>query len=89
MSEPLLQDRDQIMASFQERNEELLAAGRQTQLELVDAFKRTLCAVADSHEQLAETSDVEWVSRLFRAQATLTRDMCEASCKFAHQILDA
>ena len=89
MSDPLLQDPEQIMASFRERNEQFLAAGRQTQLELVDAFKRTLSAVADSTEQLAETSDVEWVSRLLRAQATLTRDMCEASCKFANEVLDA
>jgi hypothetical protein len=88
MSDPLLQDPEQIMASFRERNEEILAASRQTQLELVEVFKRTLNAYADSREQLADVSEIEWLSRLLRAEAGLTRDVCEASCKFAREILD-
>jgi hypothetical protein len=87
-SEPLTRDREQILASIRERNEQIMAAGRQTRLELLEAFEQALSAFADSQEKLADQSEVEWMSRLLRAQATFTRDMTDASSKFARQLLE-
>ena len=87
-SEPLGRDREQILASIRERNEQIMAAGRQTRLELLEAFEQTLGAFADSQEKFADQSEVEWLSRLLRAQATFTRDMTDASSKFARQLLE-
>jgi len=88
-SEPFTRDREQILASIKERNEQIMQAGRQTRLELLEAFEHALGAFADSQEKLADSNEVEWMSRLLRAQATFTRDMTDASSKFARQLLEA
>jgi hypothetical protein len=89
MTEPLTRDREQILASIRERNEQIVEAGRRTRLELLEAFEQSLSAFADSQEKLADTSEIEWMSRLLRAQAAFTRDMTDASSKFARQLLEA
>jgi hypothetical protein len=88
-TEPLERDREQILASIRERNEQILDAGRKTRLELLDAFEQALGAFADSQDKLADQSEIEWMSRLLRAQATFTRDMTDASSRFARQLLEA
>jgi hypothetical protein len=60
----------------------------QTQHELVDAFQQSLEAVAEAQEKLAASSEAEWLTRLLQAQATFTRDMAEASGKFARTLLE-
>jgi uncharacterized membrane protein len=89
MTQPPLRDREQILESIRERNEQIISAGRQTRIELLEAFEQTLSAFADSQEKLADSSEVEWLSRLLRAQATFTRDVTDASGKFARQLLEA
>jgi hypothetical protein len=89
MTQAPLRDRDQILASIRERNEQIMESGRKTRLELLEAFEQSLAAFADSQEKLAETSEVEWLSKLLRAQATFTRDVTDASGKFARQLLEA
>jgi hypothetical protein len=88
-SEPFTRDREEILASIKERNEQIMQAGRQTRVELLEAFEQSLSAFADSQEKLADSSEIEWMSRLLRAQATFTRDMTDASGKFARQLLEA
>jgi hypothetical protein len=87
-TEPLERDREQILASIMERNEQILEAGRRTRLELLEAFEQALGAFADSQEKLADQSEIEWMSRLLRAQATFTRDMTDASSRFARELLE-
>jgi hypothetical protein len=89
MTEPLTRDREEILASIREHNEQIMSAGRKTRLELLEAFEQSLSAFADSQEKLADQSEAEWLSRLLRAQATFTRDMTDASSKFARQLLEA
>jgi|1185.fasta_scaffold516768_2 hypothetical protein len=60
----------------------------QTQTEMVDAFQQSLEAVAEAQEKLASSSEVEWLTKLLQAQATFTRDMAEASGKFARTLLE-
>jgi hypothetical protein len=79
---------DQILTTLRERNELLLEASRQTRLELVAAFERAATALASSQEELADRSEVEWLSRLLRAQGAFTRDVAEASGKFGRELLE-
>jgi predicted CoA-binding protein len=60
----------------------------QTQIEMVDAFQQSLEAVAEAQEKLAASSEVEWLTKLLQAQATFTRDMADASGKFARTLLE-
>jgi hypothetical protein len=78
----------QIMTTLREHNEPMLAAGRKVQLELLAACERAASALASSQEELAETAEVEWLSRLLRAQATFTREMAGASGKFGRELLE-
>jgi hypothetical protein len=89
MTEPLTRDGEQIFASIRDHNEQIMDAGRRTRLELLEAYEQALSAFADSQEKLADSSEVEWLSRLLRAQATFTRDMTGASGRFARQLLEA
>ena len=89
MIDPLpFADHEQMLETFRERNEQFISAGRRTQLEFLETMEKALGAFADAREQLADASDVEWVSRLCRAQANFTRDVADASSKFARQLLD-
>jgi hypothetical protein len=89
MNEQMLPDPEQVLASIMERQNDMLEAGRLATLEALHVYEQTANAFADSQEKLAEQTDVEWVSRLLRAQATFTRDMLDASTKFAREVTQA
>jgi len=82
MTQTWTPDREEILESWREPAEQILAASRRTGLEITDAMGQALSAVADAQEKLADTSELEWVSRFLRAQAALTRNMGDASSKF-------
>ena len=79
---------EQTFTTLRERNELMLAAGRQTRLELLAAFERTATALASSQEELADRAEVEWLSRLLRAQGVLTRELAEASGRYGRELLE-
>jgi hypothetical protein len=89
MAEQFVQDPEQFLASIRDRQEQFLDAGRKTRLEFLDAYEQTLSAFADSQDKLAAASEVEWLSRLLRAQASYTREVAGASGKFARELLQA
>jgi hypothetical protein len=80
---------EQILTMFRERNEPMLEVGRQAQLEVLAACQRAATAFASSQEELAEKPEVEWLSRLLRAQGAFTRELAEASGKFGRDLLEA
>jgi hypothetical protein len=89
MNEQTLPDPEEMLAGVMERQQEMFEAGRKAALEALQVYSQTANAFADSQEKLAEQTDVEWVSRLLRAQATFTRDMLDASTKFAREVTQA
>lgn len=89
MAEQFAHDPEKILADIRDRQEHILAAGRKTRLELLDAYELTLSGLADSQDKLAAMSEVEWLSRLLRAQAGFTRQVADASGKFARELLQA
>jgi hypothetical protein len=79
---------DETLMGIREQNEQLLAAARRTQLELLSALEEAATALAASQEALAEQTEVEWLSRLLRAQAIFTRELAGASAKSARELLE-
>jgi hypothetical protein len=79
---------EQILTTLRERNELMLEAGRQTQLELLAAIERSATALASSQEELANRAEAEWLSRLLRAQGAFTREVAEASGRFGRELLE-
>jgi hypothetical protein len=88
MIEQTLPDPEQMLAGIMERQGEMLSAGRKATLDAFQTYTETASAIADSQEKLAAASEVEWLSRLLRAQASFTRAVLDASAKFADEILD-
>ena len=81
------QDPEKIVASIRDGQEELMSAGRTTMIEAAEAMEQTLGMFADADEKLAESTEVEWVSRMLRARASFTRDMLSASSRFTRELL--
>jgi hypothetical protein len=88
VSEWFLRDPEEIVASLQERSEQILEVGRRTRLDLIESYEQALGALAESREKLADASENEWLSRVLRAQAGFTREIAEASGKFAREVLE-
>jgi hypothetical protein len=87
MSAPIPPDPEELLAGFMEGQEQILTAGRKTMLDLVDAQDRALCALADSQEKLAAASDIEWLSRLLRAQSKYTREVAAAGGRLVREAM--
>jgi hypothetical protein len=67
---------------------DLNIVGRQAMTEFLEAYAETAGAFAESQEKLATSTDVEWLSRLLYAQATFTREVADASTKFARDVME-
>ena len=59
----------------------------QTKITLA-AFERIATGIASSQEELADKAEVEWLSRLLRAQGAFTREVAEASGRFGRGLLE-
>ena len=88
MIEPTLPDPQELFATFAERQQELLTAGRRATLDALQAYIEAAGVVADTQEKLAASSEIEWLGRLLRAQAALTRELADASARFTSQLIE-
>ena len=89
MAEWFPNDPENVLAGLREQNEQILAAGRHARLDLIESYEQALGTLAESGAKLAESSEIEWLSRFLRAQADFTRELAEASGKFAREVLEA
>jgi hypothetical protein len=87
MTNTFTQDPEQIIAALRDGQEELLSSGRKTAVEAAEACEQTLAMFADADDKLAEATDIEWMSRLLRARAAFTRELLAASGRFARDLL--
>jgi hypothetical protein len=88
MTQTWTADPEDNLANRREPAKQIHAASRRTRLEMTDAMEQALSAVADAQEKLADTSEHEWVSRFLRAQAAFTRNVGDASSKFARDAFE-
>ena len=87
MTETTTQDPEKIVAAIRDGQEELMSTGRTTMIEAAEAMEQTLGMFADADEKLADSTEIEWMSRLLRARASFTRDMLSASSRFTRELL--
>ena len=59
-------------------NEEILEFGRQAGASFLEAYEANLKSFAEYQEKLADSSQVEWLSAIARAQANFTRELSAA-----------
>jgi hypothetical protein len=88
LTEHTLPDPDDMLASFGERQQQMTMASRQAMLEFLQAYAETASGFAESQEKLASATKVEWLSRFLRAQAAFTREVIDASRRFAREVMD-
>jgi hypothetical protein len=88
MTGQTLPDPEQLLGDIIERQRQLFLSGRKATLEALEVYAQTAGAVADSQEQLADSSDIEWLSRVLRAQAAFTRDLIDASTRFTRELME-
>jgi hypothetical protein len=72
---------------IRELNERILEASRKAGNTYVDAYEKTLNAIADFQERVGEASPVEWVTTMANTQADLLRNFAEAYTDAARKAL--
>jgi len=75
------------MSAIRTLNEDVVEFGRKAGLGALEAYESTVQGFADQQVQLAEATDVEWVSKLVRAQADANRDVARVYAEAARGLL--
>jgi hypothetical protein len=88
MTAQTLPDPEQLLGDIIERQRQLFMTGRKATLDALEVYAQMAGAIADSQEKLADSSDIEWLSRLLRAQAALTRELIDASTRFTREVME-
>jgi hypothetical protein len=76
-----------LVASFMEQHEQMMTAGREVAREILETYERTLTAMADAQDKLADATEADWLKTAFRAQGNATRDLIAVHRRFADQLL--
>ena len=72
---------------IRELNEQVLEFGKKAALNFLDAYESTLQTFADYQDRVADSSQVEWVSSIARAQANFTREVTRVYTATARDLL--
>ena len=75
------------MSAIGTLNQDVVELGRKAGLGALEAYESTVQGFADQQVQLAEATDVEWVSKLVRAQADVNRDVARVYTEAARGLL--
>ena len=78
---------EQAAERIRELNEQVLDFGRKAGLNFLEAYESTLRTFADYQDRVADSSQVEWVSSIARAQANFTREVTNAYASTARDLL--
>jgi hypothetical protein len=80
-------DTEETAERIRQLNEEILDFGKQAGQSFLDAYETTLRTFAEYQDKVAESSNVEWVSSIARAQANFTREIARAYTSTARDML--
>ncbi len=81
------QDTEAAAERIRELNEQVLEFGRKAGLNFLEAYESTLQTFADYQDRVADSSQVEWVSSIARAQANFTREVTRVYTGTARDLL--
>jgi len=68
-------------------NEQILEAGKQWGQSYLDAYEQSMRTFADFTSKAGESSDIEWISHIAKAQADFTREVTRQATEAARRML--
>jgi len=80
-------DAEQLIERIRKSNEQIIEAGRKAGLDFLQAYEQTLNAFAEYQEKLADSSQLEGLTSVLRAQADFTRQVVGAYSEAARTAL--
>ena len=84
---PITGDAEAAVERIRELNEQILDFGRKAGVQFLEAYEANLKSFAEYQDKLADTSQVEWISSIARAQANFTREVSAAYAASAREFL--
>jgi aminoglycoside N3'-acetyltransferase len=72
---------------IRELNEQILEFGRKAGTQFLEAYEANLKSFAEYQDKVADTSQVDWIASLARAQANFTREVSAAYAASAREFL--
>ncbi|MEA2270397.1 MAG: hypothetical protein QOC64_3007 [Solirubrobacteraceae bacterium] len=78
---------EETVERIRELNERILDAGKKTGGAYLDAYEKALQSIADYQEQIAQQTDVEWISTIVDAQARFTRELTKVFVSTGRDLL--
>jgi hypothetical protein len=72
---------------IRELNEKVLAAAKRTGTMSIDAYEQTVNSVLDFSQKAADSTNVDWVSAIAKAQASYITEVTNAYTKAARDLL--
>jgi hypothetical protein len=81
------QQTEEAVERIRELNEQILKYGREWGAGFLDAYEANMRAFADFQEKTGEGTDIDWISRLAKAQADFTREVTKLSTSAARRLV--
>ncbi|MEA2289865.1 MAG: hypothetical protein QOD55_1862 [Solirubrobacteraceae bacterium] len=78
---------EETVERIRELNERILDAGKKTGGAYLDAYEKALQSMADYQEQIAQQTDIEWISTIVDAQARFTRELTKVYVSTGRDLL--
>jgi hypothetical protein len=78
---------EETVERIRELNERILDAGKKTGGAYLDAYEKALQSIADYQEQIAQQTDIEWISTIVDAQARFTRELTKVFVSTGRDLL--
>jgi hypothetical protein len=78
---------DETVERVRDLNERILEASRKAGGAYLDAYEKTLQSIADYQTQVAQQTDIEWLSTVIEAQARFTRELTKLYVSAGREML--
>ena len=78
---------EKTIERIRELNEQILEAGKQWGQSFLDAYEQSMRTFADFTAQSGQSTDVEWISQVAKAQADFTREVTRQATEAARRML--
>src|SRR3954451_10445628 len=78
---------EETIERIRELNEQILEAGKQWGQSFLDAYEQSMRTFADFTNKAGESTDVEWISHIAKAQAEFTREVTRQATEAARRML--
>ncbi len=81
------QDTEAAAERIRELNEQILDFGRKAGVSFLEGYENTLKTWAEYQDKIADSSQVEWIASIARAQANFTREITRVYTGTARDLL--